>query len=76
VRRRRLGVGGGSRLPAVTLEPVDLIGYLRLRVIGLAVGVEHGLCVLGFLARRQPRTGAARSRAGIGVGPVFSWLSR
>jgi hypothetical protein len=62
--------------PAMTLEPVDLISYLRRRVFGLPVGVENGLCVLGLLARRQPRSGAARNRPGIllrrGVGPVFS----
>ena len=72
-------VGGGSRLPVVTLEPVDLIAHIRRRVFGLAVRIEHGFGVLGFIARRQPRSGAARSRAGIGlgrgVGPVFSCLS-
>jgi hypothetical protein len=60
----------------MTLVPVDLISYLRGRVFGLPVGIEHGLGILGFLARRQPRSGAARSRAGIGlgrgVGPVLS----
>jgi hypothetical protein len=72
-------VGGGSRLPVVTLEPVDLIAHIRRGVFGLAVWIEHGLGVLGFIARRQPRCGAARSPAGIGlgrgVGPVFSCLS-
>jgi hypothetical protein len=72
-------VGGGSRLPVVTLEPVDLIAHISRRVFWLAVGIEHGLGVLGFIARRQPRSGAARSRAGIGlgrgVGPVSSCLS-
>jgi hypothetical protein len=72
-------VGGGSRLPAMTLEPVDLISYLRRRVFGLPVGVENGFGVLSLIARRQPRSGAARSRADVGlggVGLVFSGLSR
>jgi hypothetical protein len=52
----------------MTLEPVDLISHLRRRIFGLPVGVENGLSVLGLIARRQPRSGAARNRADIGLG--------